>query len=202
VAEDADLTIAIRRLGWRVTYDEYAIAWTEAPVTPGVLIRQRFRWTFGTLQSFWKHSNTLFRAKYGALGWVALPNIFVFQIALPLISPVIDLLFLGSLLLWGLAQLHITQIPHLWTTADVQRSVIFFLGFLIIDVFTCMIAFALERHEDWTLLVPVLLQRFYYRQLMYIVLFRSVKEAVSGRAVGWRGVETEPPHQTPAAVAP
>jgi cellulose synthase/poly-beta-1,6-N-acetylglucosamine synthase-like glycosyltransferase len=202
VAEDADLTIAIRRLGWRVTYDEYAIAWTEAPVTPGVLIRQRFRWTFGTLQSFWKHSSTLFRAKYGALGWVALPNIFVFQIALPLISPVIDLLFLGSLLLWGLAQLHITQIPHLWTTADVQRSVIFFLGFLIIDVFTCMIAFALERHEDWTLLIPVLLQRFYYRQLMYIVLFRSVKEAVSGRAVGWRGVETEPPHQTPAAVAP
>ncbi|HKI11974.1 MAG TPA: glycosyltransferase [Candidatus Acidoferrum sp.] len=201
VAEDADLTIAIRRLGWRVTYDEYAIAWTEAPVTPGSLIRQRFRWTFGTLQSFWKHSSTLFRAKYGALGWVALPNIFVFQIALPLISPVIDLLFLGSLLLWGLAQLHITQIPQLWTSADVERSVIFFLGFLIIDVFTCMIAFALERHEDWTLLVPVLLQRFYYRQLMYIVLFRSVKEAVSGRAVGWRGVETEPPRQTPAAVA-
>jgi cellulose synthase/poly-beta-1,6-N-acetylglucosamine synthase-like glycosyltransferase/spore germination protein YaaH/peptidoglycan/xylan/chitin deacetylase (PgdA/CDA1 family) len=201
VAEDADLTIAIRRLGWRVTYDEYAVAWTEAPVSPGSLIRQRFRWTFGTLQSFWKHSSTLFRAKYGALGWVALPNIFVFQIALPLISPIIDLLFLGSLLLWGLAQLHITQIPHLWTTADVQRSVIFFLGFLIIDVFTCMIAFALEHHEDWTLLVPVLLQRFYYRQLMYIVLFRSVKEAVSGRAVGWRGVETEPPRQTPAAVA-
>ncbi|MFI5098274.1 MAG: glycosyltransferase [Candidatus Acidiferrales bacterium] len=201
VAEDADLTIAIRRLGWRVTYDEYAIAWTEAPVTPGSLIRQRFRWTFGTLQSFWKHSSTLFRAKYGALGWVALPNIFVFQIALPLISPVIDLLFLGSLLLWGLAQLHITQIPQLWTSADVERSVIFFLGFLIIDVFTCMIAFALERHEDWTLLVPVLLQRFYYRQLMYIVLFRSVKEAVRGRAVGWRGVETEPPSQTPATVA-
>jgi cellulose synthase/poly-beta-1,6-N-acetylglucosamine synthase-like glycosyltransferase/peptidoglycan/xylan/chitin deacetylase (PgdA/CDA1 family) len=201
VAEDADLTIAIRRLGWRVTYDEYAIAWTEAPVTPGSLIRQRFRWTFGTLQSFWKHSSTLFRTKYGALGWVALPNIFVFQIALPLISPIIDLMFLGTLLLWGLAQLHITQIPQLWTSADVERSVVFFLGFLIIDVFTCMIAFALERHEDWTLLVPVLLQRFYYRQLMYIVLFRSVKEAVSGRAVGWRGVETEPPHQTPAAVA-
>jgi peptidoglycan-N-acetylglucosamine deacetylase len=199
VAEDADLTIAIRRLGWRVTYDEYAIAWTEAPETAGILIRQRFRWTFGTLQSFWKHSSTLFRPKYGTLGFVALPNIFVFQIVLPLISPIIDLLFLGSLLLWGLAQLHITQIPQLWTTADVQRSVVFFLGFLIIDVFTCAIAFALERHEDWTLLIPVLLQRFYYRQLMYIVLFRSVKEAVSGRPVGWRGVEPEPPRHTPAA---
>jgi len=197
VAEDADLTIAIRRLGWRVTYDEEAIAWTEAPETPVVLIRQRFRWTFGTLQSFWKHSGTLFRPKYGTLGWVALPNIFIFQIVLPLVSPILDLLFFGSLVLWGLAQLHITQIPQLWTTADVQRAVVFFLGFLIIDVLTCVVAFALERREDWTLLIPVLLQRFYYRQLMYIVLFRSVKEAVSGRPVGWRGVEHEPPRPTP-----
>jgi cellulose synthase/poly-beta-1,6-N-acetylglucosamine synthase-like glycosyltransferase/spore germination protein YaaH/peptidoglycan/xylan/chitin deacetylase (PgdA/CDA1 family) len=200
VAEDADLTIAIRRLGWRVTYDEEAIAWTEAPETPGQLIRQRFRWTFGTLQSFWKHSDTLFRPKYGTLGCVALPNIFVFQILLPLVSPVLDLLFLGSLVLWGLAGLHITQIPQLWTTADVQHSVVFFLGFLLIDVLTCVIAFALERHEDWALLIPVLLQRFYYRQLMYIVLFRSVKEAVSGRPVGWKGVEKEPPAMEPATL--
>ncbi|HKF39452.1 MAG TPA: glycosyltransferase, partial [Candidatus Acidoferrum sp.] len=202
VAEDADLTIGIRRLGWRITYDEDAIAWTEAPETPTALVRQRFRWTFGTLQSFWKHRDTLFRPKYGTLGCIALPNIFIFQILLPLISPVLDLLFFGSLVLWGLAQLRITQIPQLWTTADVQRSVVFFLGFLLIDVLTCVIAFALERHEDWTLLIPVLLQRFYYRQLMYLVLFRSVKEAVRGRPVGWKGVEHEPPQPTPEAPEP
>jgi cellulose synthase/poly-beta-1,6-N-acetylglucosamine synthase-like glycosyltransferase/peptidoglycan/xylan/chitin deacetylase (PgdA/CDA1 family) len=200
VAEDADLTIAIRRLGWRVSYDEEAIAWTEAPETAGQLIRQRFRWTFGTLQSFWKHGDTLLRPKYGTLGCIALPNIFVFQLVLPLISPVIDLMFFGSLLLWGLAQFRVTQLPQLWTTADVEKSVFFFLGFLLIDILTCMVAFALERKEDWTLLIPVLLQRFYYRQLMYVVLFRSVKEAVSGRPVGWRGVESEAP--PPARKAP
>src|SRR5437660_72178 len=154
VAEDADLTIAIRRLGWRIGYDEEAIAWTEAPETAGALIRQRFRWTFGTLQSFWKHSDTLFRPKYGTLGWIALPNIFVFQIALPLISPVIDLMFFGSLILWALGQ-KVAHLPQIWTTADVERSVLFFLGFLIIDILTCIIAFALERKEDWTLLFPV-----------------------------------------------
>jgi len=200
VAEDADLTIAIRRLGWRVSYDEEAIAWTEAPETAGQLIRQRFRWTFGTLQSFWKHGDTLLRPKYGTLGWIALPNIFVFQLVLPLISPVIDLMFFGSLFLWGLAQFRVTRLPQLWTTADVEKSVFFFLGFLLIDILTCMLAFALERKEDWTLLIPVLLQRFYYRQLMYVVLFRSVKEAVSGRPVGWRGVEPEIPQK--AAKAP
>jgi cellulose synthase/poly-beta-1,6-N-acetylglucosamine synthase-like glycosyltransferase/peptidoglycan/xylan/chitin deacetylase (PgdA/CDA1 family)/spore germination protein YaaH len=199
VAEDADLTIAIRRLGWRISYDEEAIAWTEAPETPGALIRQRFRWTFGTLQSFWKHRDTLLRPKYGSLGWIALPNIFVFQLVLPLISPIIDLMFLGSLALWGIGQLHIARLPQLWTTADVQRSVFFFVGFILIDVLTCMVAFALERKEDWTLLLPVLLQRFYYRQLMYVVLFRSVKEAVSGRPVGWRGVEPDVPPGAPRA---
>jgi peptidoglycan-N-acetylglucosamine deacetylase len=193
VAEDADLTVAIRRLGWRISYEERAIAWTEAPATAGALIRQRFRWTFGTLQSFWKHGDTLFRPKYGTLGCVALPNIFVFQLALPLISPIIDLMFLGSILMWGLMQLHVSWASQLFDTANLQRSVLFFLGFLLIDILTCVVAFALERDEDWTLLIPVLLQRFYYRQLMYVVLFRSVKEAVSGRPVGWRGVEPEPP---------
>src|SRR5271165_1610227 len=194
VAEDADLTIAIRRLGWRISYDEEAIAWTEAPETPGVLIRQRFRWTFGTLQSFWKHKDTLFRPKYGTLGWVALPNIFLFQVLLPLISPIIDLLFLGAVVLWALEKWPLPYIPQIHSsTGDLLRSVLFFIGFLLIDVLTCVIAFALERDEDWTLLVPVLLQRFYYRQLMYVVLFRSVKEAVSGRPVGWHGVGTETP---------
>ncbi|HET8924334.1 MAG TPA: polysaccharide deacetylase family protein [Candidatus Acidoferrum sp.] len=200
VAEDADLTIAIRRLGWRVSYEEEAIAWTEAPETAGQLIRQRFRWTFGTLQSFWKHSSTLFRPKYGTLGWVALPNIFVFQLVLPLISPIIDLLFLGSVVLWALEKWHFSWLPTVQaSTDDLLRSVFFFIGFLLIDVLTCVIAFALERKEDWTLLVPVLLQRFYYRQLMYVVLFRSVKEAVSGRPVGWRGVEPESSPPSPKA---
>jgi len=100
VAEDADLTIAIRRLGWRVTYDEEAIAWTEAPETPGQLIRQRFRWTFGTLQSFWKHSDTLFHRSTGRWAAWRCEHFRVSDFVLPLVSPVLDLLFLGSLVLW------------------------------------------------------------------------------------------------------
>ena len=197
VAEDTDLTVAIRRAGWRILYDEEAIGWTQAPETAGALVRQRFRWTFGTLQSVWKHRDTLGRWRYGTLGWIALPNVFLFQLLLPLVSPVIDLLFLGSLALWGLAQLHVTRLGQLWTTEDVERSLIFFAGFMLVDLFTCVIAFALEKNEEWSLLWPLLLQRFYYRQMMYVVLFRAVKRAVQGSPVGWRGVEPEVP--TPVA---
>jgi len=198
VAEDTDLTLAIRRRGWRILYEEEAIAFTHAPETRKQLISQRFRWTFGTLQAVWKHSDTLGRSRYGTLGWIGLPNIFLFQILLPLVSPVLDLLFLGSLLLWGLAQWKITEIPQLWTNEDVERALIFFLAFTLIDVAACAIAFLLERKEDWTLLEPLLLQRFYYRQMMYVVLFRSLMRAVQGRAVGWEGPRPAPPRPAPA----
>ncbi|MBZ5516536.1 MAG: hypothetical protein LAN62_17145 [Acidobacteriia bacterium] len=160
-------------------YDEEAIGRTQAPESVGALVRQRFRWTFGTLQALWKHRDTLGRARYGTLGAVALPNIFLFQILLPLFSPVIDLLFLGSLALWGLAHLHSARIPQLWTGADVERSVVFFAGFMLIDLLTCVVAFSLEKGEDWWLLSPLVLQRFYYRQMMYVVLFRSLVHAAA-----------------------
>jgi peptidoglycan-N-acetylglucosamine deacetylase len=206
VAEDTDLTLTIRRNGWKILYDEDAIGRTEVPETIEALIRQRFRWTFGTLQAVWKHRDVTGKPRYGTLGWIAIPNIFLFQIILPLVSPVIDLLFLLSIALWGLAQLRIAQLPQLWTLQDVERSLIFFAMFMVIDLFTCVVAFALERHEDWTLLAPLLLQRFYYRQMMYVVLFRALKEAVQGRPVGWRGVETQlpapPPPRKKPAMAP
>jgi cellulose synthase/poly-beta-1,6-N-acetylglucosamine synthase-like glycosyltransferase len=197
VAEDTDLTLSIRRSGWKIQYDEDAIGRTEVPDTVEALIRQRFRWTFGTLQAVWKHRDAVGKPRYGTLGWIAIPNIFLFQIVLPLVSPVIDLLFLLSLALWALAQLRIARLPQLWTLQDVERSLIFFAVFMLIDLLTCVVAFALERNEDWTLLAPLLLQRFYYRQMMYVVLFRALKEAVQGRPVGWRGVEPQIPTAPP-----
>src|SRR5580704_3653730 len=193
VAEDTDLTLTIRRDGWKILYDEDAIGRTEVPETVEALIKQRFRWTFGTLQAVWKHRDTAAKPKYGTLGWVAIPNIFLFQIILPMVSPIIDLLFLLSLALWGLGQLHVARLPQLWTLQDVERSLIFFAIFMLIDLLTCVVAFALEKNEDWTLLAPLILQRFYYRQMMYVVLFRALREAVRGRPVGWRGVEPQMP---------
>src|ERR1700674_4066003 len=200
VAEDTDLTITIRRVGWQIDYEEEAIGWTDATETASALVRQRFRWTFGTLQSFWKHRDTLGRNKYGTLGWIALPNMFLFQLLLPLFSPVIDLLFLGSLVLYGASQFHFTHLEQIYTAADIQRSLVFFIGFMLIDFLTCIVAFTLEHHEDWSLLWPLLLQRFYYRQMMYFVLFRSVMGAVQGRSGGWRGVEPEVPASPVAQV--
>jgi cellulose synthase/poly-beta-1,6-N-acetylglucosamine synthase-like glycosyltransferase len=90
LAEDQDLTLLIRKLGYKIGYEEAAIAWTEAPDGVRTLARQRFRWAYGTLQCLWKHRDALFRPRYGTLGLVGMPNVWIFQVLFPLISPIMD----------------------------------------------------------------------------------------------------------------
>ena len=91
LAEDTDLTLAIGRAGWRVVYAEDARAWTEAPASLRGLWRQRYRWCYGTIQSVWKHRAAIWRRGEGRIGRRGLPYLILFQIALPLLAPLIDI---------------------------------------------------------------------------------------------------------------
>ena len=189
VAEDADLTMALLRNGYRVEYEDLALAFTEAPTNANALMRQRFRWSFGILQAVWKHSDVF--ARKGALGFVALPNILIFQILLPLVSPFIDLMF-GVGAIWYFVQKYFH--PESTDPASFQRLLIFFVAFLVIDFLASALAFALERRqpearEDGWLLSQVWLQRFAYRQVFSIVLFRTLKRAIQGRPFAWDKLE-------------
>jgi cellulose synthase/poly-beta-1,6-N-acetylglucosamine synthase-like glycosyltransferase/spore germination protein YaaH/peptidoglycan/xylan/chitin deacetylase (PgdA/CDA1 family) len=185
VAEDADLTMALLRSGNRVEYEDRALAFTEAPTSASALMRQRFRWSFGILQAIFKHKGVF--ARKGALGFVALPNILIFQILLPLVSPFIDLMFAVGVI-WYFVQKHFH--PDTTDPGSFQRLLIFFVAFLVIDFLASAIAFALERRqpearEDAWLLSQVWLQRFAYRQVFSLVLFRTLKRAIQGRPFAW-----------------
>jgi len=189
VAEDADLTMALLRMGYRVEYEDMALAYTEAPTNANGLMRQRFRWSFGILQAVYKHRGVV--ARKGALGWVALPNIVIFQILLPLVSPLIDIMFVVGTL-WYYIQKYFH--PDSTDPASFHKLVLFFFAFLVIDFFASAIAFALERRrdddkEDVWLLSQVWLQRFAYRQLFSIVLFKTLKRALEGRKFAWDKLE-------------
>jgi cellulose synthase/poly-beta-1,6-N-acetylglucosamine synthase-like glycosyltransferase/peptidoglycan/xylan/chitin deacetylase (PgdA/CDA1 family) len=189
VAEDADLTMALLRQGYRVEYEDMALAYTEAPTNANGLMRQRFRWSFGILQAVYKHSEVFGRK--GALGFVALPNIVIFQILLPLVSPLIDIMFAAGAL-WYVVQKHFH--PDSTDPASFHKLVAFFFAFLVIDFLASALAFALERRrpdekEDVWLLSQVWLQRFAYRQLFSIVLFKTLKRALEGRRFAWDKLE-------------
>jgi len=189
VAEDADLTMNLLEQGLRVDYEDRALAFTEAPIDARGLMRQRFRWSFGTLQAIWKHRAAFVRNK--AMGLFALPNILVFQMFLPLVSPFIDGLFA-----WGILNFFINRHyhPEAASAASFEKLVTYFLGFLVIDFITSSVAFSLERRHpankgDGWLLFHIWLQRFSYRQLFSVVLFKTLKRAIDGKPFNWDKLE-------------
>ncbi|MFL6228118.1 MAG: glycosyltransferase [Pyrinomonadaceae bacterium] len=186
LAEDQDLTLNIRRLGYKIGYEEHAVAWTEAPDTLRTLAKQRFRWSFGTLQCMWKHKDALLRPRYGTLGFVAMPNVWVFQILFPLVSPIMDLM-----LIWSFVSALVEREMHTeeYAITNLRQILFYYALFLAVDWLAAALAFALERREQWSLLWWLFLQRFCYRQVMYYVMVKSLGVAMHGKIVGWGKLE-------------
>ena len=186
LAEDQDLTIAVQRAGFAVRYDPDAVAWTEAPQTLRGLVKQRFRWAYGTLQCLYKHRAVIWSGHPRGLARIGLPQAWAFQIGFALFSPLIDLALVISMVLTGIA---IAQ--HGWgaESHDLRKMAIYWVAFTAIDLVCGWIAYRLDKRErsfPWLLLLS---QRFVYRQLMYWVVVRAVSAALRGPLVGWGKLE-------------
>ena len=166
LAEDTDLTMAIQRAGWRVVYEESARAYTEAPASLGQLWKQRYRWSYGTMQAMWKHRHAVReKTRFGRGG---LPLIALFSVLLPLLAPLIDLMAV-----YGFVFL------------DREVTLIGWSTMMVVQILTAVLAFRLDREPLrplWTL--P--LQQIVYRQVMYLVLVHSALTAITGRRLRWQ----------------
>ncbi len=170
LAEDTDLTLAIGRTGRRVVYAEDARAWTEAPSSFGDLWRQRYRWSYGTMQAVWKHKRALIsRDPRGRrIGRLALPYMILFQILLPILAPLIDVFALYGLLF-----------------TNPMPVLAFWLGFNALQLLLAGVAFRMDK-ESLRPLWALPLQQFVYRQLMYVVIIESTVSALVGVRAHWR----------------
>lgn len=186
LAEDQDLTLSVQRAGWRVEFDPEARAYTEAPDTVGGLLKQRFRWSFGTLQCLWKHRSALFSRERSVLGFVALPQIWLFQIFLTALAPLVDLA-----VVWGLLSSVYARISHPveWSPDNLWQPLFYWAAFIFLDLSAGALGMALERRAPWRDLIWLPAQRFGYRQLMYYVVLKSIDSAIKGARVGWGRLE-------------
>lgn len=167
LAEDFDLTVSLIKKKHKVVYADKALAFTEAPLKLSQLFTQRYRWTFGNLQVYFKHRDMLFKRKYGAFGLFFLPRAFFIQIPSIFIMPLIDL-FVVYNLLFG------------------QRSltILFILIYLIIHILVGVIAFILIKQRPKDLLYVSFL-RFPYAQFLYLVFFVVLLRILKGQVMSW-----------------
>jgi biofilm PGA synthesis N-glycosyltransferase PgaC len=91
VGEDADLTLKLRRAGWRICFAPDAHAFTDVPETISGLITQRLRWDRG-LVTIWlrKFRGNLDprQATFRLLDLRALLDVLLFQLVLSAVFPV------------------------------------------------------------------------------------------------------------------
>jgi cellulose synthase/poly-beta-1,6-N-acetylglucosamine synthase-like glycosyltransferase len=180
-AEDADLTFTLQRQGWKVIAEPAAMALTEAPETLRSFMKQRFRWMFGTLQVAFKHFDAI-REMPSGISLIAIPNVFFFQFGFSLVAPVMDVILFLMICLWLGSALFETSGPDglLWLL------MIYWMIFQAFDISAALVGVILEPNKGYWKLVPLIaLQRFTYRQLLYVSAFRALLAAAKGRFVGW-----------------
>jgi cellulose synthase/poly-beta-1,6-N-acetylglucosamine synthase-like glycosyltransferase/peptidoglycan/xylan/chitin deacetylase (PgdA/CDA1 family) len=169
LAEDTDLTMALCRTPWRIVYAANAIAWTEAPASLRQLWKQRYRWSYGTMQAMWKHRRAVLEhGKPGRFGRLCLTYLTLFQVLMPLVAPAIDVSSLYGLIF--LNKLHVA---------------VFWLSFIALQALAGGYALRID-HERLRALWVLPFQQVVYRQLMYLVTIQSVITALLGTRQRWQ----------------
>ncbi len=167
LAEDCDLTMRINEAGYVIENENYAVAMTEAPENVRQFVKQRVRWCFGVMQTFWKHRSSLFNPKKKGFGLWAMPNMLIFQYIIPTFSPLADvMMFIGLF------------------SGNALQIFLYYLLFLAVDASVSIMAYIFEHESLWVLLW-IIPQRFFYRWIMYYVLFKSYLKAIKGELQSW-----------------
>jgi len=173
-AEDADLTLKLLAKNWKIYYEPNAISYTEAPVTLQQLLKQRYRWTRGILQSIKKHKKllinptvnightfTLWVMSYEALIW-------------PTMNIAANAFFIFAAIFFGFSQL----IFYWWA------------GLAILDLVTALYCIAVEK-EEFRLIWYAIIYRMVFILIIDICKTMSTVEEFLGIRMTWGKLERE-----------
>lgn len=165
LAEDADLTLRVMNEGYKIVYDEYAISHVECPETTRQFVTQRFRWSFGIMQSLWKNKKSIYQTTNKSLKYFSVPSM-LFSYLLYLTVPLIDIAFIFALI------------------TGTKSIYLFVLFFYMLDVINSLLAFWLEKEKMKPLLF-IIIQRIYYRYVIGYITWKVIIMALKGNLVSW-----------------
>jgi poly-beta-1,6 N-acetyl-D-glucosamine synthase len=167
-AEDFDLTLKLLGAGWHVVYEPRAVVFTEAPERTLDLLRQRYRWTRGSLQALRKRTALLRSPLRDPLRFAGVCYLAFESLALPALHVAAQVLFVVGGLWLGAHDLVI----HWW------------LQLMLLEC--AVVAFCLVVEDEspgLVLLVPV--YRSFYMVVLDVTRVLSALEEFKGVTMGW-----------------
>jgi cellulose synthase/poly-beta-1,6-N-acetylglucosamine synthase-like glycosyltransferase len=171
-AEDADLTLKILANGWKIYYEPNSISYTEAPVKLHQLLKQRYRWTRGILQSIRKHKNLMVNPTINFGDSIVLWTMFYEALIWPTMNIMANIFFIIAALAFGFTSLII-----FWWA-----------GLAILDLITALYCVAVEK-EEFRLVWYAIVYRMFFILVIDVCKAMSTVEEFLGIKMNWGKLE-------------
>ena len=159
-AEDADLTLKLITGGWKIVYEDQAIAWTQAPERWLDLIQQRYRWTRGILQAVRKHPAVLLKPFPDFPLWLSASEMVFEAILWPVMNVYAHLFFALVATLFGFSELLL----YWW------------LLLTLLDLVAALVTVSMEEESLWLVPLAVVYRFFFILFLDVTKAFAAVEE--------------------------
>ena len=173
ITEDIEYSTRILNAGYKIRYAPDAIFYTEVPSDINSLIKQRLRWKYGRLKTFFKYRNLFFKMKgkhSKFLSFIILPVALFAEILL-----FFEIIFLPIFFVYTF--LSGDFMPMIFATS--LFSIIIFLQ-IITDV-------KRRENKDVILWVPVAWLLFYFIDFIeYMALAKSIARLIKNKEVSWQ----------------
>lgn len=167
-AEDADLTLKMMAAGWRVEYEDQAIAWSEAPESWRDLTQQRYRWTRGILQALRKRKGLFLRPFPDFPLWLSTLQLAFEALVWPAMNVFAHLFFAIVAILFGAGELIVYWMILL----------------TLLDLVAALVTVSMEE-EELTLVPMALIYRFVFILFLDVVKMFAMAEELFRLDMGW-----------------
>jgi len=171
-AEDADLTLKILAKGWKIYYEPRAISFTEAPSSFQQLLKQRYRWTRGIIQSIRKHKKQLVNPTINLRNTIILWSMVYEALIWPPMNIAAHLFFIVAALVFGFSSLII-----FW-----------WIALALLDFISALYRIAVEK-EEARLLPYTIIYRMFFILVIDICKAMSTVEEFLGIRMTWGKLE-------------
>jgi cellulose synthase/poly-beta-1,6-N-acetylglucosamine synthase-like glycosyltransferase len=171
-AEDADLTLRILSDGWKIYYEPNSISFTEAPIKLQQLLKQRYRWTRGILQSIRKHKKLMINPTINFSDTFILWSMFYEALIWPPMNLAAHLFFIIAALVFGFT----TLIFYWWA------------GLALLDIVAALYCVAAEK-EEFRLIGYAIFYRMIFILIIDICKTMSTVEEFLGIKMTWGKLE-------------
>jgi cellulose synthase/poly-beta-1,6-N-acetylglucosamine synthase-like glycosyltransferase len=180
IGEDFELVVRLHRhllekgADYEIRFVPDPMCWTEAPSDLRSLGRQRARWQKGLLDVLWPNRDMLFRPRFGRIGCLALPYLWLFE----LFAPIVEIAGILTIVLAACLGVLSREFVLQFLIFGYAFATVISLGSVLQEEITY------KRYNDWQDVVRLVsycfLEHFPYRQMHMIWRLQGLWQYLRG----------------------